>query len=184
MTSDDREVLAAEYVLGTLDPGAAQDVAARCEHDEDLSELVAAWRRRLQNLAPAAEAITPPVDLWDRIDEAIAAAPAAAAGGLTIGAAEGIWETVAPGIERKILFFDPDAGMQSSLLRMAKGAVYPAHDHAMFEECLILEGSVRTGSVVLSVGDYQLMPPGVPHAAAVSDTGALMFIKGERRAAP
>ncbi len=52
----------------------------------------------------------------------------------------------------------------------------------MVEECVILEGSVRLGSIELSAGDYQLMAPGMPHIAAVSDTGALMFVRGERRA--
>jgi len=103
-------------------------------------------------------------------------------GSVTIHSDGGVWRTISPGIERKILLFDRETKMQSSLIRSAKGAVFPAHEHEMVEECVILEGSVRLGSIELSAGDYQLMAPGMPHIAAVSDTGALMFVRGERRA--
>jgi anti-sigma-K factor RskA len=63
----DIDLLAAEYVLGTL-PGAERAaVALRLTNDKPLAEAIAAWEKRL---APLAEAIAPqeaPPHVWDWI---------------------------------------------------------------------------------------------------------------------
>lgn len=53
---DDLDLLAGEYVLGTLDAAERAAVAARRQREPDLDAAITAWERRL---APLAETITP-----------------------------------------------------------------------------------------------------------------------------
>jgi anti-sigma-K factor RskA len=66
-----REALAAEYVLGTLEAGAAREVMQAIETDTDLRDLVAAWESRLAPLSALATPEAPPPGLWDRIAVAL-----------------------------------------------------------------------------------------------------------------
>lgn len=64
---DDRDALAAEYVLGTL----AADERAQAEMliatDASFTETVRQWERRLGELNVMVEAVEPPAELWDTI---------------------------------------------------------------------------------------------------------------------
>ncbi|GGJ03923.1 anti-sigma factor [Neoroseomonas lacus] len=78
----ERDALAAEYVLGTLDARAARQVEQAMETDAALREMVAAWEARLSPLTALAVPEAPPPGLWGRIattlDRPAAPAPAAA----------------------------------------------------------------------------------------------------------
>ncbi|MGX9966319.1 anti-sigma factor [Roseomonas sp. F4] len=82
MTPEERDALAAEYVLGTLEAREAKAVAAALPGDPALAEAVAAWEARLAPLTVLAPPEAPPPGLWDRIaaalDPAAAAAPRSA----------------------------------------------------------------------------------------------------------
>ncbi len=67
----DRDMLAGEYVLGTLDAQAAAEVAAALPGDAALRAAVAAWETRLAPLVRLALPESPPPDLWDRIEAAL-----------------------------------------------------------------------------------------------------------------
>ncbi|WP_439596775.1 anti-sigma factor [Falsiroseomonas sp.] len=82
MTPEEREALAAEYVLGTLEAREAAAVAAALEHDAALAEAVAAWEARLAPLTALAPPEAPPPGLWDRIAAALDPAPVAKRGWL------------------------------------------------------------------------------------------------------
>jgi anti-sigma-K factor RskA len=63
----DIDMLAAEYVLGTLPVDERAAVAQRSANDKPLAAAIAAWEKRL---APLAEAVMPqeaPSHVWDRI---------------------------------------------------------------------------------------------------------------------
>ena len=63
----DIDMLAAEYVLGTLPAGECAAVALRQTHEKALAAAIAAWEQRL---APLAEAVPPqeaPSRIWQRI---------------------------------------------------------------------------------------------------------------------
>ena len=62
------DLLAAEYVLGTLD--AADRAALERESDSNpaMREAIAAWERRLSPLAAISRAVSPPASLWSRIE--------------------------------------------------------------------------------------------------------------------
>lgn len=65
------DMLAAEYVLGTLPAGERAAVALRARHDKPLAAAIEAWERRL---SPLTETITPrevPGHLWGRIERRI-----------------------------------------------------------------------------------------------------------------
>jgi anti-sigma-K factor RskA len=68
---EDRDALAAEYVLGTLEAREAAAVAAALPADAALAEAVAAWEARLAPLVVLAEPEAPPPDLWTRIEAAL-----------------------------------------------------------------------------------------------------------------
>jgi len=62
-----RDLLAGEYVLGTLDARQAAAVESAMATDPILAEAVATWVRRLAPLTRLAPPEAPPPDLWDRI---------------------------------------------------------------------------------------------------------------------
>jgi anti-sigma-K factor RskA len=72
----DRDLLAAEYVLGSLE-GEERDEAVRLlASDPAFARSVAVWQQRLTPLAAQVTAVRPPVELWDRIDADTAPATA------------------------------------------------------------------------------------------------------------
>ena len=68
----EREVLAAEYVLGTLTAYEAALITRALLADAPLAEAVAAWERRLAPLTELAVPEAPPPELWSRIEARIA----------------------------------------------------------------------------------------------------------------
>jgi anti-sigma-K factor RskA len=74
VTPDD-DFAAAEYALGTLDPGERAVLAARRLREPDLDEAIRAWEARLAPLAEAAAPIEPPRDLLPAIEARIRGAP-------------------------------------------------------------------------------------------------------------
>src|SRR4051794_8966372 len=67
---------------------------------------------------------------------------------LTVPSGADGWQRLLPGIQRKVLH--QDAEVMSYLLKFAPGAVLPAHRHPMDEECVVLEGTLRIGDMVLA----------------------------------
>ena len=84
---EDREAMAGEYVLGTLDAEERRAFDEGLRVDEDLRQLVAAWERRLNPLAGALPERSPPAAVWREIERRIAPAPAPAP-------AAGWWDSV------------------------------------------------------------------------------------------
>lgn len=86
----DRDMLAAEYVLGTLD-GEDRDEASRLLRDDPaFVAAVRAWEARLAPLANAVAPVAPPADLWGRIAAA------------TLGTAAGADNVVALSLRRRL----------------------------------------------------------------------------------
>jgi quercetin dioxygenase-like cupin family protein len=86
------------------------------------------------------------------------------------------WTTVAPGIERKILF--DDGSTMSWLVRLAPGADLPEHVHEDgAEECLIVEGEMCLNGECYRAGDYMVAAPGSRHMQTRTTTGATMFLR-------
>ena len=64
---DDIDGLAAEYVLGSLDPAERGQVDARRRTDQALADAIEAWERRLGPLSDRVPGVTPPPHLFDAI---------------------------------------------------------------------------------------------------------------------
>lgn len=74
--SEERDLLAAEYVLGTLEPAEARElVAARAKTDPALAHAIAAWEERLMPLSLSVAPVAPPASLWRRLSASIAPKP-------------------------------------------------------------------------------------------------------------
>jgi len=67
----DRDLLAAEYVLGSLEGEERREAEHLLANDPDFARSVAAWQQRLTPLASQVAPVTPPADLWQRIDAGI-----------------------------------------------------------------------------------------------------------------
>jgi anti-sigma-K factor RskA len=67
--NEDREALAAEYVLGTLDADERARVQLMIETDAPFATLVHAWEKKLGELHHTIEPVEPPSHVWQRITE-------------------------------------------------------------------------------------------------------------------
>jgi anti-sigma-K factor RskA len=64
----DHDLLAAEYVLGTLEGEEATEAARLLRTDASFAAAVRVWEERLAPLAAAVPAVAPSPQLWDRIE--------------------------------------------------------------------------------------------------------------------
>jgi anti-sigma-K factor RskA len=65
---EDRDLLAAEYVLGVLEGPEREDVIRRADQDDGLNAAIGAWEVRLAPLAALVPPVAPPAALWPRIE--------------------------------------------------------------------------------------------------------------------
>lgn len=66
--ASDRDLLAAEYVLGTLEGEEAEEAAHLLAADADFAALVHSWEERLAPLAAGIPPVDPSFQLWERIE--------------------------------------------------------------------------------------------------------------------
>lgn len=71
----DHIVLAAEYVLGTLDVSELDEAQALIASDPEFAAMVREWERRLGELNVMVGAVEPPAATFDKIKERIASTP-------------------------------------------------------------------------------------------------------------
>ena len=98
-------------------------------------------------------------------------------GFLVLRAGEGRWRpTGDAGVEFKLLFADRERGTVTTLVRMEPGSRIRSHRHLGVEQCLVLEGGVRSGEIAMTAGDFNCSMPGSVHEELVSDHGALLLL--------
>ena len=179
MSEEERELLAAEYVLGTLEPENRQSFATALADDAALQQLVADWQQRLAPIDDTQAGIEPPARLWDAIDAAIdREAGAAVARMRLVRADKRRWRPIAPGVDVVLLHSDPVQQQTSVLVRLAAGARMLAHEHLAAEESLLLEGDLRIGDQSFVAGDFMVAPAGSRHPELASDKGCVAYIRG------
>jgi quercetin dioxygenase-like cupin family protein len=86
------------------------------------------------------------------------------------------WRDLGGGVSTKEVW--RDGGLVSSFCRLEPGASVPAHDHSRDEECMMLEGELFLGDILLKTGEYQLAPAGSRHGEISTDVGATLFVRG------
>jgi anti-sigma-K factor RskA len=67
----DRDLLAAEFVLGSLEGNDRREAERLLAEDAGFARSVAAWQQRLAPLATLVPAVTPPAGLWGAIEARI-----------------------------------------------------------------------------------------------------------------
>lgn len=87
------------------------------------------------------------------------------------------WRTTAyPGVTYKVLHVDAETNNITTILRLEPGSSYPAHRHTGVEQCLVLEGTVRIGTIILHAGDFEFAQAGTEHANVETDDGCQLLI--------
>ena len=74
MTDEEKDALAAEYVLGTLAGDERANADGMIASDAAFADLVRQWERRLGELNVMVEAVEPPPQIWDRIKSGLGSA--------------------------------------------------------------------------------------------------------------
>ncbi len=179
MNRYERNLKAAEYVLGTLEAGDRYEFEVEMRREPTLREVVETWERDLAPLLTSAPDATPSPDTWSRIERRIAATETATDSIRTVLKSDVAWTTFLPGVEKKQLHIDPKDKVQSYLLRLAPGASLPPHNHKMTEECIVVEGEISLAGQILTAGDFQMLPVGSRHVEMFSAGGAVVYVRGE-----
>ena len=123
MYDDDRDALAAEYVLGTLSADERDQAEALLVIDPGFAEIVRVWERRLGELNVMVEAVEPPPDVWDRIKTEVDGAEqriAAEAG--TAAAAAAVEEGSLPTIAEAAPHTAPETTVETTRRRRRRKA--------------------------------------------------------------
>ncbi len=86
------------------------------------------------------------------------------------------WQPLREGVSLLPLYAEGEA--LSLLARFEAGARVPAHPHGIDEECLMVEGELFLGDVLLPEGGFQLAPGGTQHGELFADAPCLLFFHG------
>jgi quercetin dioxygenase-like cupin family protein len=176
MTARDLDIEAAEYALGTCSDAERRALDAERTRNSALDQAIAAWEARLGTLASSVTSVTPPSQLWTKIEGAIDALPDPRVARVQKDA--GVWLDLIPGIAIKVLSASNADGTNTFLLKFEPGARLPAHQHPHAEECFIVDGTMAFGAETFSAGDYVAYPAGVAHSEVYSPTGGTVLIRG------
>jgi anti-sigma factor ChrR (cupin superfamily) len=154
--------------LVSAEGGAAREEPAECEDDAD------ADARGLAAGAEGSAADAPGDGTRDGGE-----------GFLVVRAGEGAWlPTEDAGVAYKLLYADAARGTFTTLVRMRPGSRIRSHRHLGVEQCLVLEGDVRSGAVGMTAGDFNCSLPGSVHEELVTDKGALLLLVSPERYEP
>ena len=86
------------------------------------------------------------------------------------------WKRLMPAVEAKLLTYDTRTQTKSFLLRAEAGVSMPGHGHRGYEECLVLEGEIVIGDLVLVAGDFHGAEAGSAHPSVSTRRGALVYL--------
>jgi quercetin dioxygenase-like cupin family protein len=130
----------------------------------------------------AAQSPQPPHEaLADRVKARVLASIMLDDAHLTVQKAQDSWRDFLAGIQIKVL--NESDGIMSYLLRLSPGAVIPPHHHPADEECMVLEGDLLIGDLLVPAGGFHMARKGVPHARITTTTGATIYLRGARPSA-
>lgn len=176
MERDELEKLAAGLALGKLTGEERARALELMRRDPAFERAVEEIEQRLAPLATSLPPEAPPPGLFEAIEARIDAVAGALAGTTTLRAGDYVWQPLSAGVDFTVLWRNDKAKRQSLLIRMQPGAAYEAHDHADDEECLVVEGDLKFGELLLKAGDFHFAPRGCTHPAAYSPSGCLLFV--------
>jgi mannose-6-phosphate isomerase-like protein (cupin superfamily) len=177
MMDEDRDQIAARYVLGLARGDERTSIEHDLAHDPDLKAKVELLEQRFVPLDLAAAQDAPPPDLFAAIMSDIGAAQDVLPDTTTVRAAAAQWVETAPGVSVRILHDDLVTHRRSKLVRLQPGAILAPHAHPNCDEaCFVIEGDLRFGDLHLYAGDFHLGHMSGEHPASVSTGGCLLHI--------
>ena len=91
---DDVQVLAGEYVIGTLSAASRAGLETRMKNDVALRTAVAMWEEKLAPLSELVEPVEPSAALWSRIESSVAATPVVAAARTFVKPSANWWDSL------------------------------------------------------------------------------------------
>lgn len=155
--------------------GMSEPDAARFEAHLDDCELcrreVDALQEVVGDLGLAAPEVEPPAGLRERVLAQARKAPF-----VLLPRATRRWlPSGTPGIELSQLWVDQTDERHTILIRMQPGARLPLHAHVRPEECFVVQGDLRDGSLRLEAGDYIRFQGGTRHTIS-SEQGCILFV--------
>jgi anti-sigma factor ChrR (cupin superfamily) len=174
MSRHELEELAALDAVGALDTetrrALAERLASATEEDRAaVSAIYEAATLLVTRLTP----IAPP----GHVKERLLAQVSAPAGMFSIRATERQWQaTPFAGVELQPLHVDRAGNAAVILVRLARGAIYPAHHHSGAEECYVLSGDVSMHGQRLTTGDFHHASAGTDHGTLTSENGAELLL--------
>ena len=164
------------HALGLLEPDQArsfQDHATGCPVCESERRAFEAAAARLPLALPQSQ---PAPSLRERLLARIRAKPELPAGLHVVRSEHGAWQSAGfPGVSVKQLYVDAQENV-TVLVRMEPGARYPGHRHVAAEQCLVLEGDLRIGDLVLHAGDFQRADAASEHQVSSTEQGCLLLV--------
>jgi quercetin dioxygenase-like cupin family protein len=172
MSNDNRDPsLPAEYALGLLRGGER----AAVEADGGLRKDAEGWQEKLVALDAADSEPVPPGS-FERILARIDREGLSPPGATTRRAADAEWLQHSEGISYRVLKVDERLQRRTLLVKMQPGAILKSHVHSFEEECLVIEGDLRYGDLVLRAGDYHHAWAGAHHADGVTAGGCMLHV--------
>jgi len=169
--NDEIREVASAYALGLL------EAPATLEFEKHLSECAVcqsetkAFHEATEELAYALPMAEPPPRLRTELLRRLAPPR------VLVRADEGAWQkTPFAGIEVRRLFMDKVTGTVTSLLRVAAGAVYPAHWHGGVEHVYVIDGDLIFNDHTLDTGDYEVNLGSTDHSSITTKTGCLALV--------
>jgi anti-sigma-K factor RskA len=95
---EERDLVAAEYVLGLLEGEALMEARGRVANESAFAAAVAEWEARLAPMAEGFAEIAPPAHLWARIEQALQAQSAEDSTVVHLKRRERLWRGLAAGM--------------------------------------------------------------------------------------
>lgn len=96
-------------------------------------------------------------------------------------AAELSFESIMPGVQRAIVWGDPDRGAYAAFTRFDAGVSHPLHTHPNDITILVVSGAYvyRAGDREIRVGpgSYLFVPAGTPHTSAADPNEPSLFFE-------
>lgn len=86
------------------------------------------------------------------------------------------WQPLREGVDISPLYGEGAA--VSLLARFAPGGRVPGHPHGIDEECLMVDGDLFLGDLLLREGEFQFAPSGSQHGELFADAPCLLFFHG------
>jgi len=182
VTRDEYLELAPLYAAGALDPAAAAGFEAHLRSGcAACAAELRAVEETVADLAFALPPHQPRAGLRTRLMDRIAPPPQNSLSVL-VRANQVEWRSAGvPGVMMKTLFVDKVTGSVTSLLKVAPGAVYPAHRHAGLEHTYVIDGDVVFNDHELDTGDYEVAMATTAHSSVTTKEGCLILLINNQR---